>query len=115
MKELLVLVLLTPVSVAAGPISKFDQKSPVADYSTARRLEDVERCLIDMDGWLAPNVYSQPDRPDEVTLIWIAGGPGAGRAAARIDLHRLPNGTSVKSWMPAKQVAECAPGAPSAG
>jgi hypothetical protein len=96
-------------AAAQGPISKFGEKAPVAEYRSASRLEDIERCLIDMEGWLAPNVYRQPDRPDQVTLLWIAGGMYAGKAAARVDLVRDGAGTRVKSWMPAKQARACAP------
>lgn len=95
--------------VGAGPISKFDDRAPVADYVSPKALPDIERCLIDMAGWLAPNVYRQPDRPNQVTLLWIAGGTGAGLAAARIDLTQTADGTKVRSWMPAKQARECAP------
>lgn len=96
-------------AVAEGPISKFNEKAPVADYRSGRKMEDIERCLIDMDGWLAPNVYRQPDKPNEVTLLWITGGLSAGKAAARVDLLREPGGTHVRSWMPAKQARACAP------
>lgn len=93
----------------AGPISKFDAKAPIADYVSTASLEQIERCLIDMDGWLAPNVYRQPDRSDQVTLLWIAGGSLNGTAAARVDLKREAMGTHVRSWMPAKQARACAP------
>lgn len=105
------LIALPTLAFAAGPISKFDTKPPVGEYDTAQKLEDIERCLIDMDGWLAPNIYRQPDRPDDVTLVWISGGMPAGTAAARIDLKRTSSGTHVTSWMPAKQAAACT-GAP---
>jgi hypothetical protein len=91
----------------AGPISKFDNRPPVGEYETSRSVEEIERCLIDMDGWLAPNVYRQPDRPNEVTLLWISGGTPAGTAAARIDLRKTASGSHAKSWMPAKQALAC--------
>ncbi|MCC4232654.1 hypothetical protein LL253_08115 [Sphingobium soli] len=92
---------------AAGPISKFDNRDPVGEYDTDLPLEDVERCLIDMEGWLAPNVYRQPDRPNRVTIIWISGGVSAGLSAARIDLSKATKGTHVVSWMTAKQALRC--------
>lgn len=95
--------------LAGGPISQFDHRPPVADYVTSRALEDVERCLIDLDGWGAPSVYRQPDAPDKVTLIWFKGGTFAGLANARLDLERMTTGTRVRSWMPAKQAKDCAP------
>ncbi|MBB3910830.1 hypothetical protein [Sphingomonas desiccabilis] len=109
MKMIAAALLLLSAPALSGPLSKFDEKEPVADYDTPASIGDVERCLIDMDGWLAPNVYRQPDRPDRVTLVWIAGGVGAGKAAARIDLSVTPAGTHVRSWMPAKQALACAP------
>jgi hypothetical protein len=104
-----VLCCVVPALVAAGPISKFDSKPALADYVSAAKMEDIERCLIDMQGWLAPNVYAQPDRPDDVTMLWISGGDAAGKAAARVQLHRVSGGTHVVSWMPAKQALDCAP------
>ncbi|MFZ3484217.1 hypothetical protein [Sphingomonas sp. 3-13AW] len=103
-----ILMLLSAPAIS-GPLSKFDEKEPVADYVTSASIGDVERCLIDMDGWLAPNVYRQPDRPDRVTLVWIAGGVSSGKAAARVDLTTGDKGTHVRSWMPAKQALACAP------
>lgn len=89
---------------AAGPLSKFDDRKPELEITAPSKLEDIERCLINMDGWLAPIVYRQPDRPDDVSLLWL--GPN-GLASAKVELHRSGSGTSVKSWMPAKQVAAC--------
>ena len=97
-------------AISAGPLSKFSERSPVGDYISSRSLEDIERCLIDMDGWLAPNVYRQPDKPNEVKILWISGGMSAGLSAARVDLTKTPDGgTRVISWMPAKQAKACAP------
>jgi hypothetical protein len=90
-------------------MGKFEARALAADYRSPAKLEDIERCLLDMNGWLIPNVYRQPDRPDDVMLIWLGGGAAAGIAAARIDLHRDLNGTHVRSWMPAKQALVCAP------
>lgn len=91
----------------AGPISKFDSKPPVADYPSAAKLEDIERCLIDIGDHGEAMVYRQPDRPDDVTVVWLL--VGAGQVAGRIDLHRLPAGTRVRSWNPLRQAAACAP------
>lgn len=105
MKHLIALMLVA----ASGPVSKFDSKAPLAEYDSVRKLEDVERCLLDMSGQFAPTVYRQPDRPDDVMLLWSKPAEAAGITAFRLDLHRTPAGTHVRSWMPAKQVAECAP------
>jgi hypothetical protein len=102
-------LLLSAPALAAGPISKFESKEPTAQYVTAAKMEDVERCLSDLDGWLAPNIYKQDDRPNHVTVLWIAGGAGAGLAKARVDLDRAGNGTQIKSWLPSSQVQTCAP------
>lgn len=89
----------------AGPLSKFDRRPPVADYVSALRLEDIERCLSDMDNQPVPIAFRQPDRPDEVKLLWAAGSG----VDSRIDLRRDGAGTHVRSWMGAKQALNCAP------
>lgn len=91
--------------VAAGPLSKFDKKTPVADYHSSAKLEDIERCLSDMENQPIPFAYRQPDRPDRVSLLWI----GDASVDERLDLIREGNGTHVRSWMTAKQARLCAP------
>lgn len=79
-------------------MSKFDGRSPDAVILSKRSLGDVERCLIDADGKLPPNVYRQPDRPDrpdDVTVLWL--GPNE-LAQSRADVHREGGGSRVTSW-----------------
>ena len=93
--------------LAAGQVAKFDSRQPELDYTSSARLEDVERCLI---RWAAPPmVYRQPDRPDEVSIVWAGVGLSAGTAAARVDLKKDAAGTHVRSWQLTSQVQECAP------
>ncbi|MBA4092253.1 MAG: hypothetical protein C0494_16910 [Sphingobium sp.] len=92
--------------LAEGPISKFDAKAPEAAYVSSAKLEDIERCLIDMEGLMPPMIFRQPDRPDAVTLLWRAG---MGLSVGRVDLRRQPDGTKIVSWFGAKQVIGCAP------
>ncbi len=92
-------------ATAQGPISKFDSRPPIADYVSSAKMEDIERCLIDMRNQPIPYVYRQPDRPDEVQLFWIVEVT----VDARLDLRRVPTGTHVRSWMSAKQALACAP------
>lgn len=103
----LALCVVAQPTLAEGPFSKFDRKPPAAEYASPRKLEDIERCLIDMDGFIAPIVYRQPDRPDDVTLMWRGGSFAI--ALARIDLHRESGGTRIRSWLEARQVQDCAP------
>lgn len=91
---------------AEGPISKFQSKAPEATFMSSAKLEDIERCLMDMNGLFPPTVYRQPDRPDEAMLIWRGS---MGLTLGRIDLHRDGDRTKVTSWFAAKQVAGCAP------
>jgi hypothetical protein len=100
------LVLSMAGAANAGPISKFDDRKPVADYLSTAPLNDVERCLVDMDGWLLPYVYRQPDRPDEVRLMWTDSN---GLTSARVDLRREGRGTRIRIWMKARQALDCAP------
>lgn len=88
-----------------GPISKFASRTPDAVIASQRPVEDVERCLIDTDGRLPPVVYRQPDKPDDVTIVWT--GPN-GLAQARVDIHRVGSGSQITSWAFAKAANICA-------
>lgn len=88
-----------------GPISKFAARTPDAIIASQRSIGDVERCLIDSDGRLPPIVYRQPDKPDDVTIIWT--GP-YGLAQARADIHREGAGSKITSWTFAKAAKLCA-------
>lgn len=94
---------------ASGAVAKFEAKPPVADYESPVKMEAIERCLIRMDAGAPPLVYKQADRPDDAMFVWMKVGEFYGIPGARLDLHRTTTGTHVRSWMPAKQVAECAP------
>lgn len=96
-------VALIAAPVSAGPLSKFDAKPPSLVLSVAIALPDLERCLLDAD--TAPFVYRQPDRPDDVTLVWTMGN---GVALSRVDLHRAGQATEIWSWNLDKQAAKCA-------
>lgn len=93
----------------AGPIAKFETRTPVAEYDTSAKLEDVERCLIDLAQGPAPSVYRQPDRPDDVMLIWFKAPEVGSGIVYRLDIHRTATGAHIRSWMPAKQAIDCAP------
>jgi len=102
---LIMLGAIAATSAIAGPLSKFDKKPPVASYSSRADLYDIERCLIDMDMQTPPFVYAQPDRPDQVTLVWES----AASAVGRTDLKREDKATHITTWSHAAQVQACAP------
>lgn len=89
------------------PISKFDNKPPKAEYVSPLGMFDIERCLIDLQ-YPVPNVYRQPDRPDDVMIVW-SGQSIVGVANSRVDLKRVAGGTAVKSWVSLEKVSSCAP------
>lgn len=95
------LVLSGPVS--AGPLSKFEDREPVLRTVSPVALHDLERCLIDMDGWPLPMVIRQPDRPDRVTLVYYIQN----RTMGRIDLAAVAGGTSVVAWEIGNQGRSC--------
>lgn len=105
----MIMMMAVIAALSAGPIAKFETRQPVAEYDTTTKLETVERCLIDLAQGPAPNVYRQPDRPDDVMLIWLKAPEVGGGVVYRLDLHRTSGGTHVRSWMPARQVFDCAP------
>jgi len=96
-------------AATGGPISKFDDRAPNAEFHSPRKMEDVERCLLDLDGQLAPQVYRQPDRPDDVLLVWLKAGTLAGITDGKVELHREGEGTKVRSYIRTSQLEACAP------
>lgn len=99
-------MILIAAALVGQQIAKFESREPAFEVVTAKRLEDVERCMIRFGG--PPIVYRQPDRPDFVTIVWVAASLSAGNAAGRVDLQRTGKGTSVRSWLGAKELRSCA-------
>lgn len=98
--------LVVPAVAVAGPISKWDDRKPDFDYVSRANLHDVERCILDSDGWSMPMVYRQPDRPDAVQLIYIDGD---GKSAGRIDMVMVDGSLRIKAWQGPKAITSCAP------
>lgn len=105
--QTLIMSALAVVAAATGQVGKFEGKPPSSEYLTAIQSGDVERCLIRFAA--PPLVYRQPDRPDDVSIVWPGLSLSAGNAVARIDLHRESSGTRLKVWGLDKQARECAP------
>jgi hypothetical protein len=99
-------IVIAALAIAAGPVSKFDGRPPEAVFTTSASPGDIERCLIDLDGWLAPNVYRQPDRPDQSQMLWATPD---GVSVARVDLKTVGATTTVTVWRLAKPARNCAP------
>ncbi len=95
------------LAFSTGQVGKFEGRRPDAEYVTQTPVEDVERCLIRSGS--PPQVYRQPDRPNDVMLVWTAAGVSSGNAAGRVDLSRRPAGTAVRAWFSSKVVEGCAP------
>lgn len=93
--------------LAAGPISKWDERAPDLSYASSAPIYEIERCLIDMPNAVAPSVYRQPDRPGEVTLVW----PNQfGNSIGRVTLSGSDTRTAVRSWrVRGESVLSCAP------
>lgn len=93
----MIMMLAAVVALSGGPIGKFETRTPVADYETPAKMEDVERCLVLMDAGAPPTVYKQADRPNDTMLVWMKVGEFYGVPGARLDLHRTAAGTHVRS------------------
>lgn len=89
--------------MANGPLSKFDEKEPELRTISPVPLHDLERCLMDLKNHPLPMVIRQPDRPDNVTLVYYVQM----RAMDRIDLKRTPSGTEVVAWQAGNQAKSC--------
>lgn len=98
--------LLAPIAAVAGPFSKYETRQLEHDYQSRAKIFDVERCIIDVDGWPPPLVFRQPDRPNQVTLIWTEDA-GAG---GRLDLIQKEAMLQVRGWSRVpKAITTCAP------
>jgi hypothetical protein len=102
----LFVALMLASTAIAGPISKWDDRTPDHRYVSTANIHAVERCIIDSDGWAPPLVYRQHDRPDAVTIIYTHGD---GKAAGRIDLTVVGGLLNVTAWGGPKAITMCAP------
>ena len=93
-KLLLCAMALCGSQVVAGPISKFDDKKPDLEMVSSVALFDIERCLIDMDGWPVPFIYRQPDRLGELNILWVHNM----KTIARAHFVTTHEGVAVKIW-----------------
>ena len=101
---LLLLALIAASPVVAGPVSKYNDDAPDVDIVSPVPLHDIERCLIDLDGHPAPQIYWQADRPGEVRMMWLVQNKAHGRA----DLKSTAEGTHVVIWSASNQMRSCA-------
>lgn len=81
--------------VNADGIGSVRKKPPEFAVTVALNLFDIERCVIDTDNIGKPWVYRQPDRPDDVMLVWESSDLGA---ATVLEMHRDGNSTTMKFW-----------------
>lgn len=94
----------------AAHVGKFDKMSADVVYTSSANINDIERCLIRIDGaGGVPHVFSQPDRPNQRLIIWINDNNDA---SARVDLDGGSR-TKVTAWRAVKKNPEefeaCAP------
>lgn len=75
----------TPAS--AADVTGLMKTTPVFAGASNKSMYDLERCMIGVDSPVMPQVYRQPDRPEQVLFVWdgTGGGLGGVSAAAQID------------------------------
>ena len=88
----LILLLASPAS--ADSIGAVRAKPPEFTAKVPLALFDVERCVIDTDNIGKPWVYRQPDRPEDVMLVWESSDLGS---ATVLEMHGLQN-VEMKFW-----------------
>lgn len=79
----------------ADDIGRVRQKTPEFTATVALNMFDVERCIIDVDNIGKPWVYRQPDRPNDVMLVWESTDFGD---ATVLEMRKEGNSTSLKFW-----------------
>lgn len=95
----------------AADLAKFEKTPPDAAYTSTANVNDIERCLIRLDGaGGVPHVYSQPDRAAQRMIVWLNDNNDV---SARVDLVGEATGTKVVAWRATKknprEFAGCAP------
>lgn len=88
------LLLLVASPVLADDIGGVSAKPPEFTAEVQMNLFDVERCVIDTDNIGKPWVYRQPDRPEDVMLVWESSDLGA---ATVLEMRGLQN-IQIKFW-----------------
>ena len=99
----LAIVFAPSAAYGAGPISKYDDNVPDIDTVSPIPMYDLVRCLIDLAGHEAPAVYTQPDRPGDIIILWQPNT----RSGNRADLQSMQEGTRVKIWNENRQNRSC--------
>jgi len=71
----------------AADIVRLMGTTPIISVQSTKGMYDLERCMIEVDSPVMPQVYRQPDQPERVMFVWdgIGGGLGGVSAVARID------------------------------
>jgi hypothetical protein len=69
-RSILLLAFAIAAPCSADDIGSVRQKVPEFTANSDKNLFDVERCIIDTDNIGKPWVYRQPDRPEQVMLVW---------------------------------------------
>ena len=59
---------------SAMDIGKALERPITARYESRKNVYDLERCLILLDGPGVPIVYRQPDRPNQLMIVYTGGG-----------------------------------------
>ncbi|MFZ1742661.1 MAG: hypothetical protein WAT93_07395 [Pontixanthobacter sp.] len=78
----------------ADDIGGVREKPPEFTAEIELNLFDVERCIIDTDNIGKPWVYRQPDRPNEVMLVWESSDFGNATVLEMKGLNRI----TMKFW-----------------
>lgn len=71
------------------------KKAPEFTATVPLNMYDIERCVIDTDNIGKPWVYRQPDRPNDVMLVWESSDLGN---ATVLEMHKQNSTTSMKFW-----------------
>jgi hypothetical protein len=71
------------------------KKTPEFTATVPLNMYDIERCVIDTDNIGKPWVYRQPDRPNDVMLVWESSDFGN---ATVLEMRKEGSTTSMKFW-----------------
>lgn len=84
------------VPALAADVAGLMKTQPVFSTQTNKNMYDLERCMIEVDAPIMPQVYRQPDRPQRTLFVWDGGG-GVGGVSAAAQLDGIEN-AKITFW-----------------
>ncbi|QXQ06833.1 hypothetical protein KX816_01840 [Sphingosinicellaceae bacterium] len=88
---------LVPFSAYAEDLPGLMKSKAVYSGVTTHKMYDLERCMINVDAPIMPQIYRQPDRAERVLIVWDGSGGGLGGVSAAVQIDGIER-SKVTFW-----------------